>query len=244
MTPQEPSPGAPAPSASGFLRANGKVLILLAAFLAALGVLYLTPLREILGHPRDISVRMKALGWWAPIVFTAGGALLIATGVPRLLICATGGLAFGLLWGLVWSQAASLLGSYGTFLFVRWAGRDFVLRKWPALQRYEERLRRGGILSVFLIKQAPINSMALNSLLAITRISHFEFLAGTFLGMLPQGVPATLAGASAAQKSFGHAAVYIGLAILLLLIAGLGLAGLSRRRMSARGARPGPESAS
>jgi uncharacterized membrane protein YdjX (TVP38/TMEM64 family) len=146
-------------------------------------------------------------------------AVLVAVGVPRLLLCPIGGMAFGFWQGLLWAQLGTMLGYYATFLFVRWSGRDFILRKWPRLNRYTRFSRKNGMISVLLIRQLPITGFYINLLLGLIPLSHADFLLGTVIGILPAAVPATLVGSGASAFSSGESKLYT----LLAIAAGIAL---------------------
>jgi len=194
--------------------------ILLQVFLLAGGVLiiYLPPVREQLGRAHEISHYLQSLGWAAPLVFVPAVAVLVAFGVPRLLLCPIGGLAFGFWQGLMLTQFGTVLGFYGTFLFVRWSGREIILRKWPRLKRYTELSRRRGIITVLLIRQLPITGFYINLLLGLLPLSHADFLLGTIIGILPEAVPATLVGASTVHFSTTQSVLFTGLAIAAFVL--------------------------
>ena len=207
-----------APSASGavtkregpsLLRSVTKAAILVVALGACFAIVYFTPLRSILKHFRETGERLREMGWMAPVVFTAAVAALVAVGIPRLLLCPVAGMAFGFWWGLLWTQIGTILGSYATFLFVQWGGRDFVLRKWPRLERVANAVDRQGTLAVLLVRQLPLGGFYINILLGLTRLRHVPFLIGTAIGILPEAVPMTLLGAGVIQQSFEATLAYI-----------------------------------
>lgn len=83
-----------------------KPLIMLAVVAAAFALIYFTPARNYLGNIQIVKLWLLSLGWvgpasWMGIVFVlvAGGR-----GMPRLLFCPIGGLAFGFWHGLLWTQ--------------------------------------------------------------------------------------------------------------------------------------------
>ncbi|MBN2106310.1 MAG: VTT domain-containing protein, partial [Deltaproteobacteria bacterium] len=115
---------------------------------------------------------------------------------------------------------------YATFLFVHWCGRDFILHTWPRLSHYTTLTRKNGMISVLLIRQLPITGFYLNLLLGLIPLSHADFLLGSFIGILPAAVPATLVGSGATAFSSGESQLYAFLAIaggiaLWLLAGGL-----------------------
>jgi uncharacterized membrane protein YdjX (TVP38/TMEM64 family) len=195
-----------------------KALVLLAILLSVIAIVHLTPIRQSLEDVHAIRSKIESLGLWAPVAFTAGIMVLVAIGIPRLLLCGLGGMVFGFFWGLVWSQIGTLFGYYLTFLFVRWSGRDFILQKWPGLNRYNEFFREKGPLVVLLIRQMPIAGFYINMVLGLTHIGHVHFLVGTFLGILPEAVPAALIGAGVISLSPGKSTVAVSGAIVFLII--------------------------
>jgi len=206
-----------------------RVLLLVGVLIAVLALAWFTPLRTLFSEPQEISERLRALGPVAPLVFTLAVAVLVALGVPRLILCAAGGLTFGFLEGLLWSQVGTLLGSYATFLFARWSGRGYLLQRFPALARYESAVSGGGVWAVVLARQIPATGLFINLILGITRVGHREFLLGTLIGALPEAVPVTLAGAGVAQGSLGRATLYLSLALVAAGLVALVLRRIVRR---------------
>ena len=183
-----------------------------------IGIMYLPPVREQLGNVQEISERLRAFGWAAPAFFVPLVALLVAVGVPRLLLCPIGGMAFGFFWGLVWTMAGTVLGYWGTFVVVRRFGQDWVLRKWPRLKQFTRVSRRNGMVTVLLIRQLPVTGFYVNYLLGLLPLSHRDFLLGTAIGILPEAIPATMVGANALYISGDKAVVYSVLVVALFIL--------------------------
>ncbi|HMP75254.1 MAG TPA: VTT domain-containing protein [Kiritimatiellia bacterium] len=212
-----------------------KELIWLVASCGGLLIVYLSPLREHLTHIEVIKADFQALGALAPLAFVVVMSALCALGLPRLLIHPIGGLAFGFAGGLLWSLTATVAGAYATFLYARWAGRDVLLGRWPALGRLTLRLEGRGPATVALIRQLPNPAVLTSVLLGVSPIGHGAFLLGTAVGSLPAAIPATLIGGSigksTAELRFGYVA--LALASLLILWAASGGVAFVRRRRSA-----------
>jgi len=218
------------PSEKNVVGGGSKVALLLVVVAAALVVFHFTPLSTFLRQTHEIKDWLHTFGWATPAVWVVIVTVLVAMGCPRLLLCPIGGLAFGFFWGLLWTQIGTLVGSFTTFLFVRWAGRDFVLRKWPKLRRYSQSVPEHGILPVLVIRQLPASGIWINSLLGLTHVGHLSFLVGTAIGTLPEAIPATLVGASATELSLGKGVAYALGAIVWFLIIGLLLRWYRRSR--------------
>ncbi len=170
------------------------------------------------------------LGWMGPVAFVFLVAILVAVGVPRLLLCPAAGMAFGFWAGLLLSQAGTVLGYYVVFLFVRWGGRAFVLRHRPQLLRFTERIRHQGIPAVILARQLPVHGLLVNLVLSLSPIRHRDFLIGSAIGLIPEAVPCTLIGTGAAQASLARSAGLMVLAVVGLALAWAGFAAYTARQ--------------
>jgi len=230
--------GLESPSAALLLRSGTRALVVLAVLTVMVLIVHLTPLRRLLAEGHEIVVALRRLGWIAPAVFVPAVGILVAMGCPRLLLCPIGGLAFGFLPGLLWTQIGTLAGSYATFLFVRWGGRPFVLHRWPALERYAARVEKHGLVGVLLVRQVPVSGFIVNSLLGLTHVGHAAFLGGTAIGILPEAIPMTLVGASGAEESLRTALATLLTVMVLVLALSLALAWYLRSRRRARQANP------
>ncbi len=228
---------APSPTATGSRRKLIiKALLLFVFAVCALLVLSSPELREYFSNIGRLRDRLQEFGTAAPLLFVLMAAALVGLGMPRLLICPVGGLMFGFWWGLVLSLLGTVVGSYAVFVFVRWGGREMVLRKWPKLRRATAIFERRGFVPVFLARLLPAGGLLINAMLALTPTRHFSFLVGTFLGFLPEAIPATLLGASGAAAVGGENGYWkFLLAVLGLILVWLILAELVRRSSLGRG---------
>ena len=199
-----------------------KPLIMLAVVAAAFALVYFTPARKYLGDIRTVKYWLLSLGWVGPAAWMGIVFLLVAAGMPRLLFCPIGGLAFGFWNGLLWTQVATLAGYYTLFLFVRWGGRDFVLRHWPRVRRLKEHFHgHSAALMVFAVRQLPISGLVINFLLGLSPIRHRHFLLGTAFGILPEAIPFTLVASGTFKLRGENTPLYIAAAVgVLLLICG------------------------
>jgi uncharacterized membrane protein YdjX (TVP38/TMEM64 family) len=149
--------------------------------------------------------------------------LLTAIGMPRLLLCSLAGVLFGFTWGFVWSHFGTLLGAYGTFIFARWSGREYVQQKFPKVIALSQSTHARGWRSVLFMRQLPISGLYNDILLGMSTVSHCDFWIGSALGFLPLGVTATLVGAGAIQADISHLAQYLGIAACAFFLLTLSL---------------------
>jgi uncharacterized membrane protein YdjX (TVP38/TMEM64 family) len=196
-----------------------KPFLMLTVVAAAFALVYFTPARKYFGNIQGIKYWLLSLGWMGPAAWIAIVFALVAAGMPRLLFCPIGGLAFGFWHGLLWTQVATLAGYYALFLFVRWGGRDFVLRHWPRVGRLKEHFHgHSAALLVFAIRQLPISGLIINFLLGLSPIRHRHFLLGTTFGILPEAIPFTLVASGMVKLTSQNTPLYIAAAVVVLLL--------------------------
>jgi uncharacterized membrane protein YdjX (TVP38/TMEM64 family) len=194
--------------------------LFVAVFLAAaVAVLCLSPigskLKDIPELAHELSGRLNGMGATGVLAFCGGVFLLTAAGVPRLALCALGGAVYGFWWGMAWTQLPTLAGYYVTFLFVRWGGRDYVLRRWPRVTKLHAVLGSHSAWKIVMIRQMPITGIIVNFFLGLSPVRHRDFLLGTFIGLFPQAIPVTLLGSTARHMNKNHQFLILGATVLL-----------------------------
>lgn len=213
----------PADASENLRRAGRKMLLLVAGAVACAAVLHLTPLGRSLRDLQAMKERLRAAGFLSAVAFTGLTAALVAAGFPRLFASALGGMLFGFALGLPLSVSGALLGSYGTFLFARWAGREWVARRFPEKGALRSLLETPSVAGVFWVRQLPVAGFIINIGLGLTAVRHRTFLLGSALGFLPLAAVVTLVGSGLAKASPVHSAVQIGTAGAAALVLALGL---------------------
>lgn len=186
--------------------------LLLAGVIGCSFLIYSMPLKDVLNQGQHVKSWLAETGYAAPAVFTLAVAVLTALGMPRLLLCSLAGMVFGFAWGFVWSHLGTVLGAYGTFIFARWSGREFVQQKFPRIIALSKSNQARGWRSVLFMRQLPISGLYNDILLGLSSVSHADFWIGTTLGFLPLGVTATLIGAGALQADLAHLGQYLAIA--------------------------------
>ncbi len=217
-----------------------KPAILLSVIAAGLLIVAFSPLKTHLRRVEDIRAWLEPFGYAGPLIYMAGVFVLIALGFPRLLFCPVGGVLFGWSWGLVWTQLPTLIGYYALFLFVRWGGRDFVLRRWPRLQRMHKVFHQGAIPTIFVMRQLPVNGLIINLLLGLSSIRHLDFLAGTAIGILPSAMAMTALGSGAVAMSEGRGTAWVAAAVAAMLLMWIVFTVLVRRSKAVANLRESP----
>ncbi len=229
----EPAPVELETEAAESTKSSGLRFIVMALVVAVcLALFHLTPLKHYATDLYAFRDKIQETGMWAPMAFLGLTTVLIAVGVPRLPLCALGGMLFGFLQGFLLGQFAALFGSYATFVFARWGGRDWVRKRVAQDGKLNKLLKHPSLFSVFLVRQLPIIGIVPNLVLGLTPVRHRVFLVGSFLGYLPSAAWVALIGSGIGKQSLAHALSQISLAML-------GLGGVSaiawylRRRLTA-----------
>lgn len=210
------------PDTSSILSIRKDFLFIL-VFVAVIFAAYLSPLKQYIDKAPEVCEQIKSTGIMAPVIFILGVCLLVCVGVPRLLLCPLGGMAFGFVYGLLYCVIGTLMAYYIVFLFVRWGGRDFILRHSHKLNRFTKILEHGGIPAVILARQMPVHGMVLNLIMGLSPVRHRDFLIGTAIGLFPEAIPFTLIGKGAKQGSIGKSMIYVAVAMLVLVVLWLGV---------------------
>ncbi len=225
----EPPAEQPVPPAS-LRKSILKVVLLCGVLISCLLVIHLTPFGEWFKDVSEMRTRLQEVGGWAaPLVFCGAAVVLVAVGVPRLALCWVGGMAFGFAWGLFWAHLGTLIGSYATFLFARWAGRDFALRYRPRMGKFGAMLDSPSVTGIILLRLMPITAVIVNLTLGISSVRHSRFLIATAIGTLPEGVAVTLLASGLVKGSVEQATGYITAAGVLLIVIWAGTAFWTRR---------------
>jgi uncharacterized membrane protein YdjX (TVP38/TMEM64 family) len=206
-----------------------KPLLVVGVLGAGLAVLALSPLREYLSHVEAVRAEVEKWGAWGAAVYVLGAAFLMAFGFPRLVCLPVGGLVFGFWRGLLWTQLATLLGYYATFMFVRWGGRELVEEHFARLRKVHRVFHQHAVPTIVLLRQLPISGVFINVLLGISPITHSDFVIGTLLGTLPEAIPMALLGSSAAHLSRSESVAWVAGALAFVVVVWLFFSWVVRR---------------
>jgi phospholipase D1/2 len=175
----------------------GKIAIA-AVIIAALSALWhFTPLSEYLTAEHVIVLAEDfSERWWAPIVVLLAYTPACIIMFPRPLITLFAVVAFGAWLGFFYAMSGILLAAMATYYAGRYFDRDTVRRiAGDKLNRVSEVLRQRGLLAMTAVRFVPLAPFAVEGLVAgAIRIKAWHMLVGTFLGMLPGTLTATVFG--------------------------------------------------
>lgn len=209
----------PAPDLGQVARnTSRKLLILLAVGAGLLWVIHATPLGEQVRSSEALVRLFKSGGLKAELYFTVISAFLIMLGTPRLLFCALGGLVFGFWAGLFCSLLGSLIGSFAAFRAARWGGRAWLSERFGQRPFFKRIVHAEPTLaSVVVMRMLPVSNGLINIGLALSQVNARDFLLGSLVGFLPQGVVAVIVGSGLAKEIPWAGGVQIGVAGVLVL---------------------------
>lgn len=130
-----------------------------------------------------------AFGSLAPLVFCLARVLGAVVMVPGSITAIAAGALFGVLWGTIYSLAASTAGAALAFAIARYLFPDFVERHVAGharLRRLVEGVELEGWRFVAFVRLMPLFPYnVLNYALGLTRIDFVQYVVATLICMLP-----------------------------------------------------------
>ncbi|MBU8763724.1 TVP38/TMEM64 family protein [Micrococcus luteus] len=170
--------------------------------------------------PEGIRAWMLSFGWAAPVLF-----ILIYTVRPLILFPASilslaGGLAFGPVWGTVYTIVGATMGAVLSFWLARLLGKKFVQvklkEKWGKVKK---QLQHKGFLYILLLRLIPIFPFDLVSYAAgVSKVKFTAFLFGTLLGIIPGTFAYNFLGSSFLQEKSEYIVIAAAVFVLVMLI--------------------------
>jgi len=171
-------------------------------------------------NPAHVQSLIRPAGLWAPLLYVALYVVATSLLLPSTPLNISGGILFGLWFGMLWTGIAAIVAAAVTFVFVRTFGQAMIRQKmvgrWQAM---DAEVRRGGKFYMFAVRLLPIIPNGLiNYSAGVTSISFRDYMIGTVPGSILRILPPVLIGSS------GMTAMRTG--DVLPLVAAMGLAGL------------------
>jgi phosphatidylserine/phosphatidylglycerophosphate/cardiolipin synthase-like enzyme/uncharacterized membrane protein YdjX (TVP38/TMEM64 family) len=189
------APGASAAKSFGIR----KILYTLGGVLVAAIVLALvwthTPLADMVTRDNAAALADRfADYWWAPLLVVAAYTPASFIMFPRWIITMTAVIAFGPWKGFVYAMAGVLVAAVLTFLPGRFVGKDRIRRyAGPRLKRIARFMEQRGLIAVTAVRLVPIAPFpVVNAAMGALRVKLSQFVIGTFIGMLPGMLAATV----------------------------------------------------
>lgn len=143
-----------------------------------------------------VDSRIRGKGPEGELLFVAMGTAAAALGVPRQLVAFSGGYAFGIVEGTLWSLLAMVSSCVVDFFYARLIARGFVQARFGRrIARFDAVLRGHPFSTTLLIRLLPAGNNVLTNLLAgVSTAPALPFFAGSAVGYVPQAVIFALLG--------------------------------------------------
>jgi uncharacterized membrane protein YdjX (TVP38/TMEM64 family) len=132
--------------------------------------------------------------WWAPLALILAYTPASMVMFPRALITLAAVMAFGPWEGLSYAMTGVVLAGVFGYGIGRIFHRDAARRlAGSQLARITHLIKKRGIAAVALVRLVPIAPyLVVNVIMGAMRIRPLDFVVGTFLGMLPGAMAATV----------------------------------------------------
>ena len=164
------------------------------------------------------------------IVFYVGvTAVASALGVPRQALSFLGGYAFGAELGALWATIGTTLGCALGVFYARFLGQSLINRLFGRrMRKLNDFLGRAPFVMALSIRFFPVGNNAVTSLVAgISSIPALPFIAGSFVGYIPQNLIFTILGSGMRVEPFWRITLS---ALLFVLSSAFGYALYARHR--------------
>jgi uncharacterized membrane protein YdjX (TVP38/TMEM64 family) len=175
----------------------GKLLLFVVLIAGLTAAWHYTPLKELITAER-ISAWADEFSSkpWAPLVVLAAYTPACFVMFPRPLITLFAVLAFGPWLGFTYAMSGILIAALATYYGGRLMGIRTVQRlAGSKIRRLSEVLRQNGLLAVTALRLVPLAPFFVEGLVAgAIKIKLWHFLLGTFIGILPGTLVATVFG--------------------------------------------------
>ena len=174
---------------------------------------------------------VDGLGFWGPVAYVAGYALLTVSFVPGSLLTLAAGAVFGLGKGTALAWTGATLGATGSFLIAHYLARRAIEKKVAANPKFaaiDNAVEGEGRKIVFLLRLSPLFPFSLlNYALGLTKVKLMDYVIAS-LGMIPgtllyvysgkiAGDVVNLASESGPERGVGYYAV-LGVGLLATLV--------------------------
>jgi len=132
--------------------------------------------------------------WWAPLLLMLAYTPASFVMFPRPLITMAAVVTFGPWEGLMYAMVGVLLAACVGYALGRNINRNRVRRiAGPRLNRIAAVMHHRGIIAIALVRFVPVAPyLVVNVVMGAMRVKFSHYIIGTFLGMLPGGLAATV----------------------------------------------------
>ncbi|MCA1031496.1 TVP38/TMEM64 family protein [Bacillus timonensis] len=167
--------------------------------------------------PQSIREWILSFGLLAPLVFIGIYTLRPLILFPASILSLTAGLAFGALWGSIFSIIGATGGAILAFMISRKLGHNVSKGKWKGKgERIQVQLEKNGFFYVLLLRLIPILNFDMISYLSgLSKVRFTHFLLGTILGIIPGAFAYNFLGASLVGENLW---TFVGAVVVFVIV--------------------------
>ncbi len=165
--------------------------------------------------PVDIRSWMLSFGVWAPLLYIVIYTLRPLILFPATILTLAGGLAFGVVWGMLLTMVGCTAGAMLSFVIARKIGHRWFRKEWKGKLKFiEQQLEHKGFFYVLILRLLPGFPFDLISYASgLSKVKFHSFVGATVIGIIPGTFAYNFLGASILKGEMKH--FLIAIAVLL-----------------------------
>lgn len=139
---------------------------------------------------------------------------------PASVLSLAAGLAFGAVWGTIYTVIGATGGAILAFFIARKLGVKFSKGKWRAKgEVFERQLEQNGFLYVLLLRLIPLFNFDMISYLSgVSKVRFWHFVLATIIGIIPGTFAYNFLGSSILASSWSVLAIAVILFIVVAVV--------------------------
>ncbi len=168
--------------------------------------------------PERLKTLIASWSEHAPVIFIGISALRPLVLFPASILTLVAGMLFGSVIGTLYATIGSTMGAVVAYFFSKLLGSEFIhLLFGNYLLRIESVLYEQGIRVIFLLRLIPVIPFDLvNYASGLVKVNFFQYVTGTFLGLIPATFAYTFLGES--LKKLYSFQFFLSILVFFLLI--------------------------
>ncbi|MCG1023694.1 TVP38/TMEM64 family protein [Sutcliffiella horikoshii] len=192
-------------------------LLLLAIVIS---VLLVINYRYVSISPSSIREWILGFGVWAPIIYIILYTVRPLVLFPASVLSLGAGLAFGALWGTIYTIIGASSGAVLSFMVARKLGKNLAKTSWKGkAASIQQNMEKRGFFYILILRLLPIVNFDLISYVAgISKVRFIHFLLGTVLGIIPGTFAFNFLGSSFVEGDYTYLLIAVVVFVLIAII--------------------------
>lgn len=174
-------------------------------FLSFAGIIVLLQILDFSSFDSQwVDEHIRSRGASGILLYIGLTAVASALAFPRQILSFLGGYAFGAEFGALWATIGTTAGCALGFTYARLMGRAFIMRFFKRrMTKLNAFLKRSPFSMTVVIRSLPVGNNAVTNLLGgLSSIPAFSFIAGSFVGYIPQNLIFSILGSGMHVEPF------------------------------------------